>query len=112
MEIGQMEIGEEVEIKKPFKINTTVSDKVITIKQGDRGFIDSAGIIHLTTGNGKGKMIKVNHVEMKGYDHENISKLIFNRLNAVFWLERYLEDEEIEYKEFIEEIEDVLMDIL
>lgn len=107
-----MNIGAEMEVKEPFKVNTIVSDKVITIKQGDKGFIDSKGVLHLTTGNGKGKMVKVNHAEMEGYDHENIAKLIFNRLDAVFGLERYLYEEEIDYKEFAAEIEDVLMDIL
>lgn len=107
-----MKIGQELEVKEPFKVNTTVSDKVITIKQGDKGFIDSKGVFHLTTGNGKGKMIKINDAEMKGYDYENISKLILNRLDAVFGLESYLNDEAIEHEEFIGEIEDILMDIL
>lgn len=108
----RIEIGAELEVKEPLKINTTTSDKVMTIKSGDRGFIDSKGILHLTTGKCKGKIVKVNHVDMKGYDHENISRIILNRLNAVFGLEEYLLEENIDFKEIIQEIGDVLKDIL
>ena len=38
--------------------------------------------------------------------------MVFDRLDVVFGLENFLEDEEIDIKEFIEEIEDVLIGIL
>lgn len=107
-----MKIGQELQIKEDFKINTIVSNKVITVKQGDKGFIDSVGHLHITTGNGKGKVVKINNAEVKGYDYENISKLILNRLNSVFGLEEYFKDEDIDSKEVIDEIEYILMEIL
>lgn len=107
-----MKIGQEVKVEEDFKINTIVSDKVMTVKVGDKGFLDSNGLMHLTTGSGRGKIVKLNGVEIKGYDHANIAKKIYGRLNAVFGLECYMDEEEIELKGFLEEIEDVLMDIL
>ena len=58
----------------------------------------------------RGKIVKIKDVEVKGYDHSNIAKSIFNRLNLMYELEMYLDDEEIETLK--NEIENVLMDIL
>lgn len=107
-----MKIGQEVVVKDDFKINTTVSEKVKTVKKGDRGYIDSEGFIHITTGNCKGKILKLNDVKFKGYDYENISKMVFDRLKSSFEIEKFLIAEEIESKYLIEEIEDILRDIL
>lgn len=57
-------------------------------------------------------MQKLDDMEIIGYDYENISKMILNRLNGVFGLEEFLSYEEIDIKEFINEIEDLLRDIL
>lgn len=107
-----MNIGQEIVIKEDFKINTIVSDKVKTVKKGDKGFLDSRGLLHLINGAGKGKIINVEGVEVEGYDHENIAKMIFGRLSNYFNLNEILENEDIDIKRFEEEIEDVLMDIL
>lgn len=107
-----LKIGKEVEIAKSFKINTTVSEKVLTVKEGDKGFFDSKGYLNLITGKGKGKTVKIKDIEIRGYDHENISKMIFTKLNSEFGLKTYLQDKEIDVNEFMEKIEDVLMVIL
>ncbi|MDB8790650.1 hypothetical protein PN398_07945 [Romboutsia sp. 1001216sp1] len=107
-----MKIGQEIVVKEDFKINTIVSDKVMTVKEGDKGFLDSKGLIHITTGNGRGKIVKINDVEVEGYDHANISKLILDRLNRVFNMEEFLDDNDISAETFEVEIEDILMDIL
>lgn len=106
------EIGQEIEVKEDFKINTIVSDKVITIKEGDKGFLDSCGRLNLTTGKGRGKIVKINDIEMKGYDYENIAKMIYQRLDRVYGLENFITDEEIVLSEFTDEIEAVLSKIL
>ncbi|WP_195938703.1 hypothetical protein [Romboutsia sp. 1001713B170131_170501_G6] len=106
-----MKIGQEIIEKQDYEIEKMISKDKIKIKVGDKGFVDSRGRVNYTTGAGRGAIVNYD-LEVKGYDHENIAKMIFNRLNAVYGLETYLEDEEIEYKEFVEEIEDVLMDIL
>lgn len=107
-----MKIGQEVVVKKDFKINTRVSEKVMTVKKGEKGFLNSKGCLHITTGKAKGKIIKIDDIEIKGYDYENISKMIFNRLKNSFGIEDFLIDEEIDLKHFVEEIEDILSDIL
>lgn len=55
---------------------------------------------------------KINDIEFKGYDYKNISKMILQRLIDVYNLEEFMEYEEIEHSEMIEEIENVLIDIL
>ena len=101
-----MKIDQEVIVREDFKINTRVSERV------EKGFLNSNGCLHLTTGKAKGKIIRIDDIEVKGYDHENISKMIFNRLKNSFGIEEFLIYEEIESKHFIEEIEDMLSDIL
>ena len=107
-----MKIGQEITVKEDFKINTTISDKVITVKKDDKGFVDSQGFLHLTTGNGRGKIVKIDDIEVRGYDHENISKMVYKRLNNAFLIEPILEYEGYEVEDILDEIEDVLMDIL
>lgn len=106
-----MKIGQEIIEKQEYEIEKMISKEKITIKVGDRGFADSKGNIHYTTGTGKGVIVNYD-LEVKGYDHENIAKMIYKRLNGYFRIEDLLEDEGIEVDRFIEEIEDVLMDIL
>ena len=107
-----MKIGQEIIVKEDFKINTIVSDKVKTVKKGDKGYLDSKGFLHLVNGAGKGKIVNVEGIEVKDYDHENIANIIFGRLNNYFNLDEMLENEDIDSERFKEEIEDVLMDIL
>ena len=106
-----MKIDQEVIVREDFKINTRVSERVMTVKKGEKGFLNSNGCLHLTTGKAKGKIIRIDDIEVKGYD-QNISKMIFNRLKNSFGIEEFLIYEEIESKHFIEEIEDMLSDIL
>ena len=107
-----MKIGQELVVENDFKIYEIVGDKVITIKKGDRGFLDSKGCLHLINGEGKGKIIKDKNIKLKGYDHENIALSIYHRLNSLYGLGMMLEENEIDEDEFIEEIEDVLSDML
>lgn len=105
-------IGQEISIKEDFEIKTISTSTIIKIKQGDKGYVDSKGFLHLTTGKGKGKIINIEGMEVSGYHHEDISKRIFARLSNYFNLDEILENEDIDIDRFKEEIEDVLMDIL
>ena len=105
-------IGQEILIKENFEIGTIVSGNIMTVKQGDRGYVDSKGFLHLVNGEGKGKIVNVEGMEVASYHHENISKMIFARLCNYFNLDEMLENEDIDIDRFKEEIEDVLIDIL
>lgn len=50
-------------------------------------------------------------VNVEGYDHQNIAKMIFNRLENAFGLTEYLGDDYI-MSSVKDEIEDTLIDIL
>lgn len=63
-------------------------------------------------GRGIGKIQLTNYAEMKGYDTENISKLIYDWLDKRFNVNmNFLEDYEIDEQEFIDEIEYQLSEI-
>lgn len=105
-------IGQEILVKEDFEICTIISNNPMIVKEGDKGYVDSKGFLHLISGEGGGKIINVEGMEVANYHHENISKMIFNRLNSYFNLGEILENEDIDIGRFKEEIEDVLMDIL
>ena len=106
-----MKLGQEVKFTKDFSIKALISGNDLNVKKDDRAIVTSRGY-QILTGEARGKTLAFEKgEEPEGYDYQNISKRIVNRINSVFGLEEYLDNEEIEYKEFLEEIEDVLMDI-
>ena len=105
-------LGQIIEFKEYFPIEAMISKTKLNVKEGDRAIVTRTGF-RILTGEARGKLIYFHKdEEAKGCDYSNISKLIFNRINGVFGLGMLLEDEEIEQKEFLEEIEDVLLGIL
>lgn len=105
-------LGQEVKFKHCFEIEATVSKSKLRVKEGDRAIVTRSGF-KIITGEAKGKILNfVDGEVVKGHDYPNIARAIYRRLNAVYGLEMYMDDEEIEMDEFLEEIEDVLMDIL
>lgn len=106
-----LKIGQEIEITKDFVLESCLGTKVLEVKKGDKGYIDGNGCIHYTTGKARG-MIQKAKAEIKGFDYENISKIIFNRLNNSYNLDEFLDDYDIDKYELTEEIENVLVEIL
>lgn len=106
-----MKIGQEIIEEQEYEIEKMISKEKITIKVGDRGFVDSKGNIHYTTGAGRGAIVNYD-LEVEGYDHGNIASMILNRLNRVFGIEEFLDYNDINDEDMICEIEDVLLDIL
>lgn len=105
-------LGQEIKFKHCFEIQAIVSKSKLQVKEGDRAIVTRTGF-KIVTGEAKGKILNfVDGEEVKGHDYPNIARIIYRRLNAVYGLEMYLDDEEIEMDGFLEEIEDVLMDIL
>jgi len=106
-------IGEIVTITDDFEIKGAIdNNNTILVKSGDTGFIDSKGLIHYMTGKARGKIQNIEDIEVKGYDYESISKLIYKRLNAEYDIGEMLENEDIDKIDFMETIEDMLSDIL
>lgn len=110
--MNKYKIGEGIGFSQDFEIESAFNDNKLQVKAGDTGFIDSNSNVHYTTGQARGKIQHLDDTEIKGYDHENISKMIFKRIKNQFGLGEFLEGYEISEKDFIGEIEDVLSDIL
>lgn len=107
-----MKIGQEVKFKNDFMIETIINKVGLQVKEGDKALVTKNGL-KILNGEARGKITSFQEGEqIKGYDYSNIAKIIFRRLNGVFAIENYLDDEEISVEEFLEEIEDVLIDIL
>lgn len=107
-----MKIGEKIKFKEDFEIKTIVSEKKLQVKKGDKCIVTKDGL-KVLNGEARGKILNFHKSDkVEGYDYENIADMIFNRLNAMFGLDMYLDEEELERHDFVEEIADVLMDIL
>jgi len=105
-------IGEEIGFSQDFEIEGALSGNKATVKVGDKGYVDSRCNVHYTTGQARGKIQHLDSAEMKGYDYSNIVKMIFKRLKNEFMLDEHLEGYDINEKDFIDELEDILSDIL
>jgi len=105
-------IGEEIGFSQDFEIESVISATKAIVKAGDKGYIDSRCNVHYTTGQARGKIQHLDNAEMKGYDYTNIAKMLFKKLKNEFMLEEHLEGYDFSEKDFIEEIEDILNDIL
>lgn len=110
--MSKYKIGQQIHFTENVPITTFITEKELIIKKGDKGFIDSSGHIHVTTGEGRGKIIPFLKEELKDYDHKNIAKMIYQRLNGEFHLGEIIEDYDIEKDDVIDIIEDVLIEIL
>lgn len=106
------EIGQEIEITEDFPLKT-VGGRTLTVKAGDKAIIDSEARVKYISGQARGIIqMLAKDIEVNGYDHLNIAKMIANRLNQVFGLDEFLDDNDIAPETFEGEIEDILMDIL
>ena len=105
-------IGQEIEITEDF-ILKTVGGRELTVKAGDKAIIVSKARVKYISGQARDVMQMLGKdVEVSGYDHRNIASMILNRLNGVFGIEEFLDYNDINDDEMIDEIEDVLIDIL
>lgn len=107
-----MKIGQEIVITSDLEIKTAFGEVTIPVKAGDEGYVDSSGFVHYISGKARGKIQAIKDCEVEGYDHENIAKLIFKRLDSCFHIGDRLEDYELSEKDLVNEIEDILCDIL
>lgn len=111
-QIMKYKIGQEIEITEDFTLKT-VGGRELTVKVADKAIIDSRARIKYISGQARNVMQMLEKgIEVNGYDHVNIAKMIANRLNQVFGLEEFLDDNDIAAESFEIEIEDVLIDIL
>lgn len=111
MEGEVLKVGQEIKMTKDFTLVSCLGTKVLEVKKGDKAYIDGSGFAHYTTGKARGSIQKTN-AEIRGFDYENISKIIFKRLDNSYNVDEYLDDYDIDKNEFIEEIESALVEIL
>lgn len=106
--------GQEVVAQKDFTIESLLGGEPIQVKEGSKAFISADGFLHHTTGTAKGKIQKLSEDKfvVEGYDHENIAKLVWNKILMQCGIQDVLEDYDIDEKTVLEEIEYILLDIL
>ncbi|MEG1310677.1 MAG: hypothetical protein RR942_04730 [Romboutsia sp.] len=111
MENKRYKIGQQIKFEENFEIESFRGRK-IQVKKGDKAVVTGRGLITYLTGEAKEMRQVVKEMTVEDYDHRNISKMILQRLINVYNLEEFMEYEEIQFKEMIDEMEDVLCEIL
>lgn len=107
-----MKLGQEITFKNDFKIETLITNTKLQVKKGDKAIATRTGL-KILSGEGRGKITSYQEGEhIRGYDHKNIAKMVFNRINCVYDIEGFMMYEDIKKSEIIDEIEDILTDIL
>ncbi len=104
-------IGEIITVAQDLGIKI-MDGKQVRVKKGDKAFVDSRKRVHYITGDARGMIQATNNIEIEGYAHSNIAKLIFEELDLKYDLREVLvSDYEISEEEFISDIEDVITNI-
>ena len=107
-----MKIGKEIKFKNDFEIETMIKKDKIKVKKGDKAIVTKHGL-KILNGYARGKILPFEkNNKPEGIDYENISKLIYRRLNSEYDMLEFFIDYEIDKKDFIYSIEDILLDIL
>ena len=108
-----MKLGQKVEFKNEFEIETLILQDKLKVKKGDNAIVTKSGF-KVLNGEAKGKIISFNEhdEEPSEIDYENISKLIYQKLDREYDISEFLIDCGIMKDDFIESIEEVLIDIL
>ena len=105
-------LGQEIKFEDDIKVKSILSEDKLHIKKGDKAIVIKNGF-KIINGEARGKTINFDRNEqIKGCDYKNISKLIYRRLDAMYGVGIYLDNEEIEIDDFLEEVIDVLIDFL
>lgn len=105
-----LKAGQEITMKEDFEVACFAGKK--KVKKGDRAFVTAAGCAHFVTGEARGKIQILSSVEIKGWDTENIAKILCSGLDAYFDLSTILEEHDIDMSDLQEQLEDNLLNIL
>ena len=110
--MNKFKIGQEIIIDEDHTIQSLLTNKMTWIRAGDKGFIDSNGNIHYTTGDARGKIVPYTTKEnLKGYDTQNIALMIYKKLDTEFNISDFVDVYDIEKQDVLDILEDLLIDI-
>ena len=114
MEKKVFKIGQEVEIAKDFTIETLLSETKIEVKAGSKAYVSADGCINYISGSARGRRqeLDTKAFEIKGFDHENIAKMIYKKIARYMEIDSMLDDYDIDKEYLTEVIEEAIREIL
>lgn len=104
-------LGQIIKTDTEQKMKRMVSGDIEKLPKGSKLLVTRTGF-KVLNGECKDLIVPLNGKTIKGTDYTNIARMIYSRLDSEFDIKTLLDNEEIETDEFLEGIEDVLMDIL
>ncbi|MBN1070477.1 hypothetical protein DVV81_04725 [Clostridium botulinum] len=105
-----LKVGQEITIKEDFEVVCFEGKK--KVKKGDKAFVTAGGNANFVTGEARGKIQILSSAEIKGWDTENMAKIICSRLDVWFNLNSILQEHDMDISDVQEQLEDILLDIL
>lgn len=105
-------IGQEIKCTKEFSLINPLNGTSVKVIPGDRGWIDSMGVVHYITGEARGLTQPLTNFFFEGYDTENMAKLIMDHLRSSFDMKPLFQGTGNTETEFEDEIEEILSSII
>ncbi len=102
-------IGETLTVQTDCIIEGMIGESV-EVQKGDKAIVNAKYCIEYLTGNARGKIQRLdkNSFTIQGYDIENISKMIVEKLKYSCMLENHMENYDLEESYIEEKIAEVL----
>ena len=111
--MNKFKIGQEIIIDEDHTIQSLLTNKITWVREGDKGFIDSNGYIHYTTGDARGKIAPYTTKEnLQGYVTQNIASMIYKKLDTEFEISALADlYDDVEKQDVLDILEDALIEI-
>jgi len=101
-------IGQELETTKDIEMKKLLSEKTVAIKKGTKVFVGADGYLHYLDG---GIQKLPSGIGAEGYSVTGIAEWIYMWISSRLPLDEFLDDYDIEVKEFKGQIEDALEEL-
>lgn len=101
-------IGQELETTKDIEMKKLLSEKTVAIKKGTKVFVGADGYLHYLDG---GIQKLPSDIGAEGYSVTGIAEWIYMWISSRLPLDEFLDDYDIEVKEFKGQIEDALEEL-
>lgn len=107
--MNKYKLGDVITIDKNHTIQS-FGGKELNVDKGDKAIVTSTGLKYIT-GEAKGKIVLLDG-DIKGCNYDNIANLIYQRLSLNYDLDSYIDDNDLNMLDVVDDISDILMDIL
>jgi len=105
--------GQKFIFPKDFITYTAILNEEVIIPKGTKGFVNNNNSVSILSGKNYGKEVRLGEdFEISGYDVDNISEMIIDKMIHGTYLKEFLDEYGIDKSELLDSIQDVLYEVL